>query len=98
MNNEGVSSIVVVDNHMNVLGNISTADVKVRYTDRALRVSTALSHIFTAPYSIFLPASFTKHMYTLHLRYFVHSWLNGGQRLVPCLPRQPRIDTGTHSG
>lgn len=29
MNNEGVSSIVVVDNHMNVLGNISTADVKV---------------------------------------------------------------------
>ncbi|CAG7925063.1 unnamed protein product [Penicillium olsonii] len=29
MNNEGVSSIVVVDNHMNVLGNISTADVKL---------------------------------------------------------------------
>jgi hypothetical protein len=31
MNNEGVSSIVVVDSHMNVLGNISTADVKVCY-------------------------------------------------------------------
>lgn len=30
MNNEGVTSIVVVDNHMNVLGNISTVDVKVR--------------------------------------------------------------------
>mgnify|MGYP002717793596 CR=1 FL=1 len=29
MNNEGMSSIVVVDNHFNVLGNISTADVKV---------------------------------------------------------------------
>ncbi|KAJ5551330.1 Major facilitator superfamily domain general substrate transporter [Penicillium sp. DV-2018c] len=29
MNNEGVSSIVVVDNHLNVLGNISTADVKL---------------------------------------------------------------------
>lgn len=29
MNNEGVTSIVVVDNHMNVLGNISTVDVKV---------------------------------------------------------------------
>ncbi|OGE58347.1 hypothetical protein PENARI_c001G03561 [Penicillium arizonense] len=29
MNNEGVSSIVVVDSHMNVLGNISTADVKL---------------------------------------------------------------------
>jgi CBS domain-containing protein len=30
MNNEGVSSIVVVDYHLNVIGNISTADVKVR--------------------------------------------------------------------
>jgi hypothetical protein len=29
MNNEGMSSIVVVDNHLNVLGNISTVDVKV---------------------------------------------------------------------
>lgn len=29
MNNEGVSSIVVVDNHLNVIGNISTTDVKV---------------------------------------------------------------------
>ncbi|CAI7576072.1 unnamed protein product [Penicillium bialowiezense] len=29
MNNEGVSSIVVVDSHMNVLGNISTVDVKL---------------------------------------------------------------------
>ncbi|OQE30264.1 hypothetical protein PENFLA_c003G00711 [Penicillium flavigenum] len=29
MNNEGMSSIVVVDNHFNVLGNISTADVKL---------------------------------------------------------------------
>lgn len=29
MNNDGVSSIVVVDNHFNVIGNISTTDVKV---------------------------------------------------------------------
>ena len=29
MNSEGVSSIVVVDNHFNVIGNISTTDVKV---------------------------------------------------------------------
>jgi len=32
MNNEGVSSIVVVDYHLNVIGNISTADVKVHDT------------------------------------------------------------------
>ena len=30
MNSEGVSSLVVVDNHFNVIGNISTTDVKVR--------------------------------------------------------------------
>jgi CBS domain-containing protein len=30
MNSEGVSSLAVVDNQHNVVGNISTADVKVR--------------------------------------------------------------------
>jgi len=29
MNNEGISSIAVVDHHHNVIGNISTVDVKV---------------------------------------------------------------------
>lgn len=29
MNEEGVSSIAVVDNHFNVIGNISEVDVKV---------------------------------------------------------------------
>jgi CBS domain-containing protein len=29
MNSEGISSIAVVDNHFNVVGNISTTDVKV---------------------------------------------------------------------
>lgn len=34
MNNEGISSIAVVDNHFNVVGNISTTDVKVRQPGR----------------------------------------------------------------
>lgn len=29
MNDEGISSLAVVDNHANVVGNISTIDVKV---------------------------------------------------------------------
>lgn len=29
MESEGITSLVVVDNHMNVIGNISTTDVKV---------------------------------------------------------------------
>ena len=33
MNDEGVSSLAVVDNNNNVVGNISTVDVKVSYFD-----------------------------------------------------------------
>lgn len=29
MNDEGISSLAIVDNHSNVVGNISTVDVKV---------------------------------------------------------------------
>lgn len=36
MNNEGVSSLAVVDNEKNVVGNISTADVK--YLTRASQI------------------------------------------------------------
>ena len=31
MNNEGVTSLAVVDNQYNVVGNISNGDVKVRF-------------------------------------------------------------------
>lgn len=31
MNEEGVSSVAVVDHHFNVIGNISTVDVKVGF-------------------------------------------------------------------
>ena len=31
MNNEGISSLAVVDNQYNVVGNISNVDVKVSY-------------------------------------------------------------------
>lgn len=33
MNDEGISSIAVVDNQFNVVGNISTTDVKVSTMD-----------------------------------------------------------------
>ena len=34
MNNEGISSLAVVDNQYNVIGNISNVDVKVRACSR----------------------------------------------------------------
>lgn len=41
MNNEGVTSLAVVDNQYNVVGNVSNADVKVR------EVSLVLEHPLT---------------------------------------------------
>lgn len=34
MNSEGLTSLAVVDNQWNVVGNISTVDVKVTYPDQ----------------------------------------------------------------
>ena len=36
MNNEGVSSLAVIDNQYNVVGNISNTDVKVLYQPQIL--------------------------------------------------------------
>ena len=36
MNNEGVSSLAVIDNQYNVVGNISNTDVKVLYQPKVL--------------------------------------------------------------
>jgi hypothetical protein len=36
MSNEGLTSVAVVDNAMNVIGNISTADVRLLTTSKAL--------------------------------------------------------------
>lgn len=71
MNNEGVSSLAVVDNNYNVVGNISNVDIKVSkfsskyipqlYTDRV-----------SAPHKIKLSTPSRKHLHTLHLRHPLH--------------------------
>ena len=45
MNNEGITSLAVVDNHLNVVGNISNADVKVC---RSLSTYSAASLTFSS--------------------------------------------------
>lgn len=44
MNDEGISSVAVVDSHFNVVGNISTTDVKVCSSMPALCMGTMESH------------------------------------------------------
>lgn len=71
MNNEGMSSIVVVDNYLNVLGNISTADVKV-YETIGLDSQCLLTHFAASDPIIFIAAS-TKHLHSLHLGHSVYT-------------------------
>ena len=71
MNSEGVTSLAVVDNNYNVVGNISNVDVKVSkmyltyiprlYTDR-----------LSAPHQIKLSTPSREHLHTLHLRHPFH--------------------------
>lgn len=70
MNNEAVSSIVVVDNHMNVIGNISTTDVKV--CKQHLHHST--SNVSLAPHTVVVTAASPKYLHSLYLCDSVHPW------------------------
>lgn len=70
MNNEGMSSIAVVDNYLNVLGNISTADVKV--CDKPSWVAK-FTHDFAASDPIIFITTSSKHLYSFHLDHSVHA-------------------------
>ena len=76
MNNEGMSSIVVVDNHLNVLGNISTADVKV--CEEPHLGLAQVTHNFAAFDPIIFIATSSKHLCSLHLGHSVHKGIDGG--------------------
>lgn len=64
MNNEGVTSLAVVDDQHNVVGNISNADVKVRNLSVG---SKLLANIVLAPNQIQLCTFAREYMHTFHL-------------------------------
>lgn len=93
MNNEGVTSLAVVDNQHNVVGNISNADVKVR---TRLRYETRNSHVL-APYEVEFRTVTRKHLHTF---YFGHPFDSGNDRwsrLLSSLSYQSPFDTSTYS-
>jgi CBS domain-containing protein len=67
MNNEGVTSLAVVDNQYNVVGNISNVDVKVLAQLNALFLEIVLT--VAAPHKVKLSAFTRKHMHTLRFRH-----------------------------
>lgn len=73
MNNEGMSSIAVVDNYLNVLGNISTADVKV--CDESSSIAKFTHKLVAFDPIIFIAAS-SKHLHSLHLGHSVHTGID----------------------
>ena len=71
MNNEGVTSLAVVDNNYNVVGNISNVDVKVSKVDSKDSPKLYTDRV-SAPHQIKLRATSRKHLHTLHLRHSFH--------------------------
>ena len=73
MNNEGVTSLAVVDNNFNVVGNISNVDVKVSKLDSKYILKPCTDNT-SAPHQIKLSTPSRKHMHTLHLSHPFHPW------------------------
>lgn len=94
MNNEGITSLAVVDNQFNVIGNISTADVKVG------RCLGYLMQIFTvtAPDAVVVAPSATQHVHTFYFRHPINTRLNGREGLVPSVPCQSDVDACAYRG
>lgn len=70
MNNEGVTSLAVVDDQHNVVGNISNTDVKVRNLSVGLKL---LANNVLAPNQIELCTSAREYLHTFHLRHSFYS-------------------------
>ena len=72
MNNEGVTSLAVVDNQYNVVGNISNADVKVSLLEDNVAVPTSTNNI-AASHKVKLSTLTRKYLHTFYLRNSFHS-------------------------
>ena len=72
MNNEGVTSLAVVDNNYNVVGNISNVDVKV-CKPCSKNISDLHTDTTTALDQVKLSTSPRKYLHPLHLRHPFHS-------------------------
>ncbi len=96
MNNEGVTSLAVVDNNYNVVGNISNVDVKV--SNITLKCILMLyTDTVPAPYKIKLSTAAGKYLHTLHLRHPLYPWHDGRPRFLPCLLRKSPVYPCSHS-
>lgn len=94
MNNEGISSLAVIDHQLNVVGNISTVDVKVCLLHHSISQyrSQLTFSLAKAPNKILIPSSPPQHLPPLHLRHTLHPRHERRQRLLPCLPRESTLD------
>lgn len=92
MNGEGITSLAVVDNQFNVVGNISTADVKVRIIPGCgLHCSQE-----TASDAVLVAASATQHMHAFCFSHSINAGLGGWKGFVSGFPCQPDVDARAH--
>lgn len=95
MNNEGISSLAVVDNLWNVVGNISNTDVKVCLPTAGQSCFLTKTYL-EAPYQVQLRPSSREHLHPLHLRHPIHAWHERRQGLLPRLPRISILHSRPH--
>lgn len=95
MNDEGVSSLPVLDHQSNVIGNISTVDVKVRMINRSFFLLEAVLMI-AASDQVLIATAVARYLYPLHFRHFILSRAGGRQGLVPGVLCHTQLDSGTH--
>lgn len=82
MANGSISSVPVLDNHSNVVGNISQVDVKVSN----LRVDNTLhTDLHTAPHHIYFITAPSIIMHALHLRHPIRAWNGRWEGFCTCI-------------
>jgi hypothetical protein len=94
MNNEGMSSLPVLDAQNNVIGNISQVDVRV--SSFSLHELPPATDRVIAPHQIDIPPTPPILLHSLHLRHPLRARRQRRQRLVPRLPYKPIQHTRPH--
>ena len=99
MNKEGITSLAVVDNQYNVVGNISTVDVKVRTaTCSSLCSYHSSRRTASAPHQVKPSSPAEVFLHPLHIRYLIDSGHGRRQRLFPSVSCKSLLNARTHCG
>lgn len=94
MNNEGVTSLPVLDAQNNVIGNISHVDVRVSRLHHVRVREKRLT--ITAPDKNYIATAASLFLHTLHRRHSQRARRERRKRLFPCVSHHTLLDSCTY--